>query len=94
MTDETPKTSFRIPGDELDRLDDLVTDSDYFEDRSQAIRYAVRAMLQRDGDVPGFRVQTSAIEEHHANQIADKVRESVGARNVEWDVVPATGVDE
>ena len=85
--------SVRIPADERDRLDDLVADSDYFEDRSQAIRYAIRAMLQVEGDLPGFRVQTSAVERHHANQIADKCREAVGARNIEWAVVPAVEGD-
>jgi len=95
MSDTKPKTSFRLPTDELGRLDALVSDSDHFEDRSQAIRYAVRVLLQRQARPAstGFRVQSRPLDKSQANVIADKLTELTGVREVGWDVVPATGVD-
>ena len=88
--------SVRLPSDELDRLDSLVTDSDHFDARSQAIRYAIRVLLQRQArpDTTGFRVQSRPLERDQARLIENRLTELTGVREVGWDVVPASGVEE
>ena len=87
--------SVRIPDDELDRLDTLVSESDHFDQRSQAIRYAIRVLLQRDLDATatGYRLQSTPTEREQAQTIQDYLQNELGAKNVTWDVVPATEVD-
>jgi len=88
--------SVRLPTDELDRLDSLVTDSDHFDARSQAIRYAIRVLLQRQArpDTTGFRVQSRPLERAQADVIADKLDELTGVNTAGWDVVPASGAQD
>lgn len=38
----------RLPNDELGELDQRVDEDDHFDDRSQAVRYAIRQFLQRE----------------------------------------------
>jgi Arc/MetJ-type ribon-helix-helix transcriptional regulator len=86
----------RLPADELDRLDSVVSQSDHFDQRSQAIRYAIRVVLQRYArpDTTGFRVQSRPLDRAQADVIADKLDELTGVQTAGWDVVPATGVEE
>ena len=87
--------SVRIPDDELDRLDSIVTESKHFDQRSQAIRYAIRVLLQRDLDATatGYRLQSTPTGREQAHTILDYMQRELGARNVEWAVVPATEVE-
>lgn len=43
------KVTFTMGEDDLGRLDDLVETDNHFDTRSQAIRYALREFLQREG---------------------------------------------
>ena len=88
--------SVRIPDDELDRLDSIVTESKHFDQRSQAIRYAIRVLLQRDFDATatGYRVQSTPTKRERAETIQDYLETELGAKNVTWGVVPATEVED
>lgn len=43
---ETPLVSFRLPAEQLETLDELAAADDRFDDRSDAIRFALRQYLQ------------------------------------------------
>lgn len=40
----------RFPPDEIDRVDELVEQSKYFENRSSFVRFAVREALQKEAN--------------------------------------------
>lgn len=89
--------SFRLNGEELDRLDQLVTESDHFDQRSQAIRYAVRVLLQQytdPDDNGGFRVRSTPTKRERAATIVDYLESELGAQNVSWDVIRDVEVGE
>jgi len=83
----------RLPSDELDRLDSLVSESEHFDQRSQAIRYAIRVLLQRQAqpDTAGFRVQSRPLDRGQARLIQDRLTELTGVPEVGWDVRTIAG---
>ena len=74
----------------------LISEDTLFMSKSDAIRAAIRAMLQRDLDATatGYRLQSTPTEREQAQTILDYLEHELGARNVEWQVVPAMEVQD
>jgi len=86
----------RLPKEELGRLDDLVAESDHFDNRAQAIRYAIRVLIHQQArpDTTGFRVQSDPVNKAQARTIEDKLNELLGVKHAGWDVVPVPEVQD
>lgn len=90
------KVTVRFPDDLETQMDSLIDESTLFMSTSDAVRAAVRAMLQRelDGVQTGYRIQSTPTEREQAETIMHYIDNELAARNVTWDVVPATEVGE